>query len=82
MLKGDYLFMRLKIRQEYAEIYGIDVRPVPLPLVGESIREYVVRAGLGKEENILAVVNDRAKPWAYRFSAEDLLEIYPMAASG
>jgi len=41
-----------------------------------------VRAGLGREENILAVVNDRAKPWDYRFSEEDIIEIYPMAASG
>lgn len=74
--------MRLKIRQEYADIYGIDVESVPLPLKGESIREYIVRAGLGREENILAIVNDRAKPWDYRFSEGDLLEIYPMAASG
>jgi hypothetical protein len=74
--------MRLKIRPEYAEIYGIDAQSVPLPLEGESIREYVVRAQLGREENILAVVNDRAKPWDYRFSAEDIIEIYPMAASG
>ncbi len=74
--------MRLKIRQEYADIYGIDVESVPLPLKGESIREYIVRAGLGREENILAIVNDRARPWEYRFSEGDLLEIYPMAASG
>ena len=74
--------MRLKIRQEYADIYGIDVESVPLPLKGESIREYIVRAGLGREENILAIVNDRAKPWDYRFSEGDLLEIYPMVASG
>ena len=74
--------MRLKIRPEYAEIYGIDAQSVPLPLEGESIREYVVRAQLGREENILAVVNDRAKPWDYRFSEEDIIEIYPMAASG
>ncbi len=60
--------MRLKIRPEYAEIYGIEEQSVPLPLEGETIREYVVRAGLGREENILAIVNDRAKPWDYRFS--------------
>lgn len=74
--------MRLKIRPEYSEIYGIDTQSVPLPLESESIREYIVRARLGREENILAIVNDRAKPWDYRFSEGDLLEIYPMAASG
>ena len=74
--------MRLKIRPEYAEIYGIDALSVPLPLEGESIREYVVRAALGREENILAIVNDKAESWDYRFSEEDLVEIYPMAASG
>lgn len=53
-----------------------------MPSAGESIREYVLRSGLGKEEDILAVVNGRARDWDYRFSERDTVEIYPMAASG
>lgn len=74
--------IRLKIRPEYAELYGIDEDSVPLPIPGETVRDYVVRSGIGKEENILPVVNKRAKPWKYSFSDGDILEIYPMAASG
>ncbi len=74
--------MKVKVRPEYAEIYGTDVSSLPLPKIGESIGEYVLRSGLGKEEDILAVVNGRAKPWDYTFSETDVIEIYPMAASG
>ena len=49
--------MELKIRPEYAGLYGIDVSLMPMPKVGESIRDYVKRSGLGKEEDILPVVN-------------------------
>lgn len=74
--------IRLKIRPEYADLYGINEETVPLPIAGETIRDYVVRSVLGKEENILPVVNKRAKPWNYSFSDRDILEIYPMVASG
>lgn len=74
--------MELKIRPEYAGLYGIDVSLMPMPKVGESIRDYVKRSGLGKEEDILAVVNGRAKSWDYILSESDVIEIYPMAASG
>lgn len=72
----------LKIRPEYADLYGIDENSVPLPLAGETVRDYVVRSGIGKEENILPVVKNKAKPWNYSFSEGDILEIYPMVASG
>ena len=55
--------MKLKVRPEYAEIYGTDISSLPMPKIGESIRDYVLRSGLGKEEDILAVVNGRAKSW-------------------
>lgn len=74
--------MELKIRLEYAGLYGIDVSLMPMPKVGESIRDYVKRSGLGKEEDILPVVNGRAKSWDYTLSESDVIEIYPMAASG
>ena len=74
--------IRLKIRPEYEDLYNIVGDSLPLPLKGETIREYVARSGAGKEENILPVVNDRAKPWNYIFSDGDVFEIYPMAASG
>ena len=75
-------YMQLKIRPEYADIYCVDLGSLPMPSAGESIREYVLRSGLGKEEDILAVVNGRARHWDYRFSETDIVEIYPMAASG
>ena len=74
--------MQIRIRPESEKIYGVDGSSLPLPKPGESIREFVMRAGIGKEENILPVVNNRAKPWEYRFSESDIVEIYPMAASG
>ncbi len=74
--------MNLRVRPEYTEIYGIDISLLSMPKTGESIRDYVKRSGLGKEENILAVVNGRAKQWNYMFSDSDDIEIYPMAASG
>ena len=74
--------MELKIRPEYAGLYGIDVSLMPMPKVVESIRDYVKRSGLGKEEDILPVVNGRARPWNYAFSESDVIEIFPMAASG
>lgn len=74
--------IRLKIRSGYADLYNIAEGSLPLPSAGESIRDYVARSGAGKEENILPVVNGRAKPWDYIFSDGDALEIYPMAASG
>ena len=76
------LLIRLKIRPEYADLYGVDESSVLMPSAGETIRDYVVRSGIGKEENILPVVNNRTKPWNYSFSEGDVLEIYPMAASG
>lgn len=72
----------LKIRPEYAELYGVSTGELPLPEAGESLRDYVGRAKLGKEEDILAVVNGRAKPWSYRLLDSDCVEIYPMAAAG
>lgn len=74
--------IRLEIRPEYADLYNIVEESLPLPSAGETIRDYVVRSGLGKEENILPVVNGRARPWNCRLSDDDVLEIYPMAASG
>ncbi|MDD4160788.1 MAG: hypothetical protein PHO18_07570 [Synergistaceae bacterium] len=74
--------MQLDIRPEYAEIYDIDTGSLPIPREGESIREYIMRASLGKEEDILAVVNGLSKPWSYRFSEGDIIEIYPMLAGG
>ncbi len=74
--------MELKVRPEYAEIYGTDISSLPMPKIGESIRDYVLRSGLGKEEDILAVVNGRAKSWDYILSESDVIEIFPMAASG
>ena len=74
--------IELKIRPEYAELYSINVQSVSLPLEGETLRAYVARSEIGKEENIFPVVNDTAKPWSYVFSDGDVLEIYPMAASG
>lgn len=74
--------IQLKIRTDYAQLYRIDEDSLPLPFEGETLRDYVVRSGIGKEENILPVVNKRAKPWSYIFSDGDILEIYPMAASG
>ena len=74
--------IRLKIRPEYADLYNIAEDFLTRPSAGETIRDYVARAGIGKEENILPVVNGRAKPWNYSLSDDDVLEIYPMAASG
>lgn len=74
--------IRLKIRPEYADLYNIVEDSLPLPSAGETIMDYVVRSGIGKEENILPVVNGRARPWNYSLCNDDVLEIYPMAASG
>lgn len=72
----------IEIYRDYAELYGIDAAALPAPRAGESVLEYIVRAGLGKEEDILAVVNGVSKPVSYILRDDDALKIYPLAASG
>lgn len=72
----------LKVRAGYAELHGINIDSIPLPYVGESLREYVSRAELGKETDILAVINRRAKSFDHCFADGDVVEIYPMVAGG
>ncbi len=74
--------IRVAIRPEYAELYGVDPSSIPAPLEGETIGDYLLRSGLGDKENILPVVNGNAKRWDHSFADGDLLEIYPMLASG
>lgn len=72
----------IEIYQDYAELYGIDTAALPPPLAGESVLEYIARAGLGKEEDILAVVNGVSRSVSYILKDGDALKIYPLAASG
>lgn len=72
----------LEIYRDYAELYGVDAAALPAPQAGESVLEYIVRAGLGKEEDILSVVNGVSKPVSYILRDGDALKIYPLAASG
>ena len=74
--------VRLTITEHYKELYGVDEKKIPPPNEGETIRAYIARAGLGKEEDILPVVGDRAKPFNYKLKAGDELTVYPLAASG
>ncbi|MDL2297874.1 hypothetical protein LJC40_01825 [Synergistaceae bacterium OttesenSCG-928-D05] len=74
--------VRIVITPHFSELYGVRESALPAPLSGESVREYIVRAGLGKEEDILPVVGGRAKSFDYRFEENDEVTIYPMAASG
>ncbi len=41
--------IRLKIRPEYEDLYNIVGDSLPLPLKGETIREYVARSGRKKK---------------------------------
>lgn len=72
----------IEIYPDYAELYGIDISRLRLPEVGESARDYIERARLGKEEDILFVVNGASKPSSYIFRDGDAVKIYPLAASG
>lgn len=72
----------IEIYQDYAKLYNIDAATLSAPLAGESVLEYIVRAGLGKEEDILTVVNGVSKPVSYILKDGDVLKIYPLAASG
>lgn len=72
----------IEIYRDYAELYGIATAGLPAPRAGERVLEYIVRAGLGKEEDILAVVNGVSKPASYIIRDGDELKIYPLAASG
>lgn len=74
--------VRIELQPDYAELYGIDAASLPPPAAGESFKSYMKRFGLGKEEDILLVVNGVSKPLTYIFSDGDDIRIYPMAASG
>lgn len=74
--------IRIEIQPDYAELYGIDAAALPVPVAGESFKNYMKRSRLGKEEDILVVVNGVSKPLTYVFSDGDAVKIYPMAASG
>ena len=74
--------VRLTIAAHYQELYGVDGKNAPAPRAGESIRAYIARAGLGREEDILPVVGDSAQPFGYCLKEGDELTIYPLAASG
>lgn len=74
--------IRIEIQQDYAELYGIDADRLPKPAAGERFKDYMKRAGLGKEEDILLVVDGVSKPLSHIFSEGEGIKIYPMAASG
>lgn len=74
--------IRIEVQQDYAELYGIDADKLPEPSVGESFIDYMKRAGLGKEEDILLVVDGVSKPLSHVFREGEGIKIYPMAASG
>lgn len=72
----------IEIYQDYSDLYSIDAAALPAPQAGESVLEYIVRSGLGKEEDILAVVNGASRSVSYILRDGDALKIYPLAASG
>lgn len=72
----------LEIQPDYAELYGIDAADLPEPVAGESFRSYLERSGLGREEDILLVVDGVSKPFSYVFYGGEKVKIYPMAAGG
>lgn len=72
----------IEIYPDYAELYDVDTETLPAPLAGESVLQYIVRARLGKEEDILAVVNGASRSVSYILRDGDALKIYPLAASG
>lgn len=72
----------VEIYKDYADLYDIDAASLPASLAGESVSEYIFRAGLGKEEDILAVVNGASRSLSYILRDGDALKIYPLAASG
>lgn len=74
--------VRVVITDHYQELYGVDGEKLPQPNAGESVREYVARAQLGREEDILPVVDEKAKSFLYQLKDGDVLTIYPLAASG
>lgn len=74
--------IRIEIQPDYAELYGIDAGRVPEPAAGESFKDYMKRSCLGKEEDILLVVDGVSKPLSYVFREGEHIKIYPMAASG
>lgn len=74
--------IKIEIQQDYAELYGINVDRLPEPAAGESFRDYMKRSGLGKEEDVLLVVDGVSKPLSHVFSEGEGIKIYPMAASG
>lgn len=72
----------ITIHEHYSELYGVRTADVPAPSVGESVRQYLQRAAIGREEDVLTVVSGKAKALDYRFEKGDRVVIYPLAASG